>query len=216
MSSTLLILSICLYIFSMMASLLLGMASKKFSEKAIRIPLLFHVILLLITLFLTLSDHSSCTYFMLFSFCSATLLSIWILRKKTSSLPLKIYFSLPLFSILLFIYSPGRLMHIITGNNNVYREEIKIDLSDNYFLIEQRNLFSAAQDSSKYKLIKQSGFYKKTLARDIFVDDSIVSGKLIKYDEDTAIVELFFENDSVGRVGLKPGMKSKGIKKGKE
>ena len=204
MSPTLLILSICLYLMSLVASLLIGMASKRFSPTAIRIPILIHFGLLITTLLLYFLDVPIYHSFMLITFCSGLILSVWALRKKEHSLPIKIYFGVFLLSIILFTSSPGKLFYLISGNIHQYRAEKKIDLQDNYFLIEQRSMFTVPSDSTPYKIVKQNGFYKKTLLRDVFIEDEIDEGRLILANEDTIVLELTFNKIDKMRLGFRP------------
>lgn len=206
MSPTLLILSICLYLMSLVASLLIGMVSKRFSPTAIRIPILIHFGLLTTTLILYFLDVPLHHSIMLITFCSGLLLSVWVLRKKEHFLTIKIYFGLFLVSIILFITSPGKLFYLISGNIHKYKVENKIDLQENYFLIEQRSLFSLPSDSTPYKIVKQYGFYKKTLLRDVFFEDEINEGRLILANEDTIIIELSLKTRNKQIRGFKPGV----------
>jgi hypothetical protein len=213
MSPTLLILSICLYLMSLVASLLIGMVSKRFSPTAIRIPILIHFGLLIIALllyFLEVSLHHS---LMIITFCSGLLLSVWALRKKEHHLLFKTYFGLYLLSIILFISSPGKLFYLISGNIHQYKAEKKIDLQENYFLIEQRSMFTVPSDSTPYKIVKQSGFYKKTLLRDILVEDEIDEGRMILANEDTIVIELTFKEIGKKRLGFKGKLSKNSIYK---
>ena len=206
MSPTLLILSICLYLMSLVASLLIGMVSKRFSPTAIRIPILIHFLLLTTTLILYFLDVPLHHSIMLITFCSGLLLSLWTLRKKEHSLPIKIYFGLFLLSIILFISSPGKLFYLISGNIHQYKAEKKIDLHDNYFLIEQRSMFTVPSNSTPYKIVKQNGFYKKTLLRDVLVEDEIDEGRMILANEDTIVIEFSFKSKGKQIQGFKPGV----------
>jgi hypothetical protein len=213
MSPTLLILSICLYLMSLVASLLIGIASKRFSPTAIRIPILFHFLLLITSLLLYFLDVPLHHSFMLITFCSGLLISVWTLRKKEHSLPIKIYFGIFLLSIILFISSPGKLFYLISGNIHQYKAEKKIELQDNYFLIEQRSMFTVPSDSTPYKIVKQSGFYKKTLLRDILLEDEIDKGRMILATEDTIVVEFSFKSKNKQIRGFKPGNQKNTLRK---
>lgn len=213
MSPTLLILSICLYLMSLVASLLIGIASKRFSPTAIRIPILIHFLLLITSLLLYFIDVPLHHSFMLITFCSGLLISVWTLRKKEHSLPIKIYFGIFLLSIILFISSPGKLFYLISGNIHQYKAEKKIELQDNYFLIEQRSMFTVPSDSTPYKIVKQSGFYKKTLLRDILLEDEIDKGRMILATEDTIVVEFSFKSKDKQIRGFKPGNQKNTLRK---
>ena len=206
MSPTLLIFSICLYLMSLVASLLIGMVSKRFSPTTIRIPILIHFTLLIITFLLFSLDVPLHHSLMLVTFCSGLLISVWSLRKKEHSLPIKIYFGVFLLSSILFISSPGKLFYLISGNIHQYRAEKKINLQENYFLIEQRSMFSVPTDSTPYKIVKQSGFYKKTLLRDVFFEDEIDEGRMILANEDTIVIEFSFKTKDKQIRGFKPGV----------
>ncbi|MBK7964069.1 MAG: hypothetical protein IPK10_01250 [Bacteroidetes bacterium] len=151
--------------------------------------------------FLNVSLHHT---FTLITFCSGLLISVWALRKKEHSKIIKIYFGLFLFSIFLFIASPGKLFYLISANIHQYKAEKKIDLQENYFLIEQRSMFSLPSDSTPYKIVKQYGFYKKTLLRDVYFEDEINEGRMILANEDTIVVDLNFNKTDKTRFGFRP------------
>lgn len=96
-----------------------------------------------------------------------------------------------------------------------YRPEKKIDLQDNYFLIEQRSFLSIPSDSNPYKIVKQRGFYKKTLLRDVTFEDEINEGKMILANEDTIVLELSFKSHKKQLFGFKPGVGRNKIQKNK-
>jgi hypothetical protein len=198
---------------SLVASLLIGIASKRFSPTAIRIPILIHFLLLITSLLLYFIDVPLHHSFMLITFCSGLLISVWTLRKKEHSLPIKIYFGIFLLSIILFISSPGKLFYLISGNIHQYKAEKKIELQDNYFLIEQRSMFTVPSDSTPYKIVKQSGFYKKTLLRDILLEDEIDKGRMILATEDTIVVEFSFKSKDKQIRGFKPGNQKNTLRK---
>jgi hypothetical protein len=198
---------------SLVASLLIGIASKRFSPTAIRIPILIHFLLLITSLLLYFIDVPLHHSFMLITFCSGLLISVWALRKKEHSLPIKIYFGIFLLSIILFISSPGKLFYLISGNIHQYKAEKKIELQDNYFLIEQRSMFTVPSDSTPYKIVKQSGFYKKTLLRDILLEDEIDKGRMILATEDTIVVEFSFKSKDKQIRGFKPGNQKNTLRK---
>lgn len=213
MSTTLLILTICLYLTSLVGAILIGIGSKQFSQKAIRWPIFFHIALLTTALLLTFSEQFIAHYFILFAFCSGLLLSFWALRKKEYRLPVRIYFGAYLLSVLLFLTAPGKLFYLISGNIEQYKDERKIDLQDNYFLIEQRSLLASPNDPVAYKIIQQRGFYKKTLQRDIFFEDDIKSGKMILANADSLILDLTYKNKGKMRVGLKCDLSKNSIQR---
>jgi len=74
-------------------------------------------------------------------------------------------------------------------------------------------MFTVPSDSTPYKIVKQSGFYKKTLLRDILLEDEIDEGRMILANEDTIVVEFSFKSKDKQIRGFKPGNQKNTLRK---
>ncbi|MBL7922789.1 MAG: hypothetical protein JNL88_01185 [Bacteroidia bacterium] len=213
MDAVQLIITICLYIVSIVISLLLGMTSRRFNPESIRLPVAFHLILLFLALVFALifQGHAISQYMILFSICSGLSLSGWALRNTYLKRPLKIYFGLFLFTVPLFLWSPSLLFYSISGNYGHYRPEQEFRLQSNYFLVEQQSMLHTGMEPVKYKVIRKYGIYNKTLARDLDFRKRLVAVELVRLSEDTLVLEGRLETGQSSRLGVKPGMKKNKI-----
>ena len=113
-----LILTICLYIISIVLSLLLAITSRKFRDESIRMPLALHLVLAIFTVIFafTFPGQPISEYLMLFAVCSGLSLSVWALKNKYLSLPVRLYLGAYLFTIGIFLWSLSLLFYTISGN----------------------------------------------------------------------------------------------------
>ncbi len=137
-----LIITICVYILSLVLALLLGMAGKKFRNESIRLPLAFHLVLLSLTLifFLSFPAQEMSKYLLLFSVCSGLSLSAWAIRNSSLNMLFRIYLASYLLSLFVFLWSPALLFYSISGNYQKFRNEQAFNLKDNYYLVEQQSM----------------------------------------------------------------------------
>jgi hypothetical protein len=183
------ILTISLYFFSILFSLLLFVLNKSISNNIGKLFLVFHFFLLIIwivsQLFAGKTNNGFDIVFLLF-ICFGIISSGFYLR-KTGYKRLKIYTSLYLLTILFFVISPSRTIGFIgTGTLNFYNPN-KIHITENYYLIEQIAITDVTTAQNSYKVIREMGFYHRTIKRDIPLFDSINSIKLINYKRDSIL-----------------------------
>ena len=114
MNNILLIITITAYIISIAGCLILSIALRNVSLIKLKIPLLIHVVLILVfaIIYILNSEFYILHYLFLAFVCSGLILSGTILR-SAALLPMKIYFSLFLFSVLFFLVSPSHLFRTI-------------------------------------------------------------------------------------------------------
>ncbi len=208
-----LILTICLYIISIVLSLLLAITSRKFRDESIRMPLALHLVLAIFTVIFafTFPGQPISEYLMLFAVCSGLSLSVWALKNQYLSLPVKLYLGAYLLTIGLFLWSPSLLFYTISGNYGIYREEQQFNLTANYYLVEQQSMIKTLDLPIRYKVIQKFGIYNKTLARDLDFGNTLASASLVTLNDDTLIIEGQYINRQKARIGMRPGMKSNQI-----
>jgi len=208
-----LILTICLYIISIVLSLLLAMTSRKFRDESIRMPLALHLVLAIFTIIFsfTFPGQPISEYLLLFAVCSGLALSAWALRNNYLGWPAKIYLASYLLTIGLFIWSPALLFYSISGNYGIYREEQQFHLSKNFYLVEQQSMIKSLDLPVRYKVIQKFGIYNKTLARDLDFGNTLAAASLVTMNDDTLIIEGQYAGRQKARIGIKPGIKKNQI-----
>lgn len=210
-----LVFTICLYIIALVLAMILAMVSRRWPGEKIHMPLALHALLLLLAVVFGLMFKGAgwTGYFLILSVCSGVALSGWAIRNKSLAIPLRIYLSLYLLSVGLFLWSPSQLFYLISGNSDKYRKEQQFHLGKNYFLVEQNSMFSTGKEPSQYKFIQKYGIYNKTWVRNIDFGQSISKVSLLQFSEDTLVLQAEV-GDSVLTAGFRPGMKKNRISKG--
>lgn len=214
MDPILLVFTICLYILSMVVSLLLGMTAKRLTGSSIRFPAAVHFTLLFlaISFLFILKTGPIGNYLLLLAVCTGTALSGWALRNEWIRKPLRFYLIAWLLLIPVFLWSPSRIFYAISGNYAHFNPEQQFNLQSNYYLVEQQSMLQE-QKITKYKVIRKFGIYNKTLARDIDFGNRLVKVKLIELRDDTLILEGLRADQTLHRIGIRPGMKKNTITK---
>lgn len=205
MSPTLLITAIIFFILSLASSLILAIADKK--QRLFRPVSIVHFILLgaCLTAFILVRDKSAWHYLLLFSVSTGLLLSASAIRSRSLQIVMRVYFSCYLLLIIVFIASPATLFYGISGNSTQKPNEQHFLLGDNYYLVEQQSLFHPEEVDIKYKVIRKSGMYAKTISRDLSYGFRLDSAKMILSKSDTMIVRGYSSLQSADR-GFRPGM----------
>ena len=158
--------TIILYILSLIAGLFLMAVVKSITKKKFFFVASIHILSLLIFLLNRKAEipntESSGNFTFLFFICSGIMLAGLAWRSQVH-LVFKIYFTLFGFTIILFIFSPSRLMvFLLTGK---YSETMgkTFPVGENYFL-EQQNTSAGIH---LFKLISKHGLFHETIQRDI-------------------------------------------------
>ena len=183
MNNDLLIITITAYIISIAGCLILSIALRNVSLIKLKYPLLIHAFLTIVfaIIYIVNSQLPILHYLSLTFVCSGLVLSGIILRSD-AMLPMKIYFSLFLLSILFFLISPSHLFRTISfswKNNDLFQT---FHIRSNYFLEEQQGMLNLSDDQTKYKVIQSFGVFHKTIARDINFGHRLDSIRLILFN----------------------------------
>lgn len=212
MDPILLVFTICLYILSLVVSLLLGMTSRRFAAESIRLPFAVHAILIFLSIVFLVGFSGQILghYLLLLGICSGIALGGWAIRNTWLGWPLRIYLFAFLLSIPVFLWSPSSVFYSISGNYDKWKPEQEFNLESNVFLVEQQSMLQE-QVKVRYKVIRKFGIYNKTLIRDVDFGSRLSSAKLIELTSDTLILEGVNQSRALVRLGLKPGMKKNTI-----
>ena len=201
MQSQLFILAITCYLISLVATLTGSFFFKLIPSKIITLLIVFHFLVLAAWLILNfttdnVTDSKTGNLFFLAAFCLGIIVSGIILR---SGFPvyLKIYFSLFLLSVPVFVVSPSRVLgFIVSGNFNTVNPK-RFHVSENYFFIEQQSAGTENNDTLYYKLVREMGMFHSTLARNVALPTGTDSVKKMgSMDSDDLKFLVYFHNDS--------------------
>ena len=208
MNGQLLIISISLYIISIIAALILAIAGKKISSQFFKIFSFAHFsfALALIILFLLTEVNVLSQWLTLLFFCSGLIFS-GIIFRKIKNLFIKLYFLLFPFILVFFVYSPARFFKTIyTGDFNNFKSN-PIALSNNYFLAQQ-DIFYETEKGFNYKIYHKKGLINETIATGITTEEKIDSVEILLIEPgDTLVIRTY--NASTGSNDISVSLKSK-------
>lgn len=188
MNSQLLIVSISLYIISIIASLIVAIAGQKISSLFLKVFSFAHFsfAFVLIILFLFTEANILSRWLILLFFCSGLIFSGIILRKINSRIT-KLYFLIFPVTLVLFIYSPTRFFKTIYTGEFKNLKSNSIALSNNYFLTEQ-DIFSETEKGFNYKIYHKKGLINETVATGITTIEKIDSVEVLLLKPNDSLV----------------------------
>lgn len=186
MSSTLFILTITCYLLSLVATLIASFFARLIPSKVVVSAIILHLIFLAGFIFAPQNPNplefpGSSNYLFLAFFCSGILISGVLLRQSFHPL-LKGYFILYLLSALLFIFSPSRMLGFIASGQPDSFNPPRFHVADNYYLVGQDRTTRTAGSNVSFKLVREMGFFHKTLSRNIILPQATDSVKLLRYE----------------------------------
>jgi len=172
------------FISAVIAGLALMVGGRKMSPATFRILASFHAMFLfafLASLMLRSSGPVNAkNYFFTAFICSGLVLSGLAWRIQLPK-PARIYFSLFIICIPLFLISPSMLLNfLVTGNYSSTTGEA-VHLRGRFYL-ERQNTFHETGEVPYYKVIAKRGLFHKTIQRDIVFGGSVDSVKVLDLD----------------------------------
>jgi hypothetical protein len=202
MSSTLFILTITCYLLSLVATLTASFFARLIPGKLVNAAVILHVLFLISYLFapgstnpLSLPGWSN--YLFIAFFCSGILIS-GVLVRKPYHLILKGYFLLYLLSAMVFIFSPSRMLGFIASGQPDSFNPPRYHIADNYYLVGQDRSGGSEQGNIAFKLVREMGFFHKTLTRNILLPPATDSLKLLEYQEQKGMkIRAFFLSGNI-------------------
>jgi len=214
MEPGLFILTISLYLVSLVASLISAFFYRHISFRVVNVVLIFHILVLLTWIIFPagkhdLSNPGTSNYLFLSYFCSGILLAGIILRGRYH-ITAKIYFILFLLSLVFFLVSPSRLIGFIaSGMIDAYSPD-RIHLSENYFLVQQNETSVVPHpDSVYYKAVREMGMFHKTLIRDIALPRNYDSVSVRSKQQDENIKLTVYRNRSKTEITIPVAIQNK-------
>lgn len=194
MSAGLLITAIIAYILSLVISLVGMIFSKRINNPWKKRIIIFHAVFFVCYLLsLVFFKATSGNLFLIF-FCFGLTVAGMMVRSNLH-LFLKIYYSAFLFSILIFLYSPSLLFSLLTTQKFPVKKGTEFLLSGNYHLIKEKSMLDVSGTFVKYKIVKRTGKFNKTIVRNISFGHEIDSVAVLKFiDEKEASLRGYFSN----------------------
>lgn len=183
MSGSQLSITLSIYITSMALALIFSILKKKDKGKYFKLLLSIHLTLLMFFIICKFSMplYNYTGYVFLFFFCSGIITGGYIFRSH-APLSLRIYFSLYVLSIVVFIFSPSLLVKAISFRLEQNEKPNHYHLTSNYFLEEEASMLNISDTMVKYKVTRHFGVFHKTLARNISFGDRIDSLKILSFN----------------------------------
>jgi hypothetical protein len=187
MSPLLLITAIIFYILSLVISLVMMIISKNINAQWRKVILLFHLFLSAAALvsFLFFKDDAGIIFMIFFCFGIA---AAGMVIRSSSVLLLKIIYALFLSSVLIFLYSPSLLLSLLIQQKFPETKGTEFLLRDNYYLAKEQSLLGISKDKAKYKIIRRTGKFNKTMKRNISFGHEIDSLKVLSFDSNKNIL----------------------------
>ena len=202
MSPPLFILTITLYLVCSVASVVASFFAKNIPSRLINTVIIFHFLVLLFWFFIrneidTVLNPGTSNYLFLVLFCSGLLVAGNLLR-KSYPIYLKIYFSLFLVSILVFIFSPSKVLGFIASGDISAINPKRYKIMESYYFIEQQSIMRSNKDqNSSFKVVREMGFFHKTLAREVLLPQKTDSILMLDFKENKNIfVRIYFNNNN--------------------
>ena len=184
MTATQLTLTLSLYILSVAFAFILSLIRFKNSIFNWKFIGIIHV-LLFIVFFLfkyVFQANNSSRYFFLFFFCSGIIAGGYLLRSNAPLL-VRIYFSLFIVSIFVFISSPSYLVRTISMTSIKSNATSFFRLEANYFLEEEQMMMNIPDSAVTYKITQHFGVFHKTLSTNLRFGSRLDSIKLVAFDK---------------------------------
>ncbi|MGI8892094.1 MAG: hypothetical protein ACR2GN_01405 [Bacteroidia bacterium] len=211
MDNQLLIISISLYIISIIAALILGITGKKFPSKFLTIFSYAHISFAIAIIILSLLTYQNTLshYLILLFFCSGLIFSGIIIRKLNNKL-FRLYFAFFPLTLILFIHSPTRFFKTVYTGDFSNLKSNPIALSNNYFL-EKQDLFGETENGFNYKIYRKKGIISETVAG-IFTEEEVDSVQVLLIEpQDTLVMRLYnaFKESTDIAVSLKSEKRNK-------
>jgi hypothetical protein len=196
MSASLLITTIITYILSLVLSLVLMIFSKGINSGWKKGIIVFHTALLVAYLFSLIFFKANPGIVFLVFFCFGVAIAGMMLRSNLHVL-LKIYYSVFLFSIVLFLYSPSLLFSLLGQQKFPAEKKTEFHITGNYYLIKEKSMLAVSNTFVKYKIVKRTGKFNKTLQRNISFYHEIDSVKALKFvPEQEAVLRGYFSSQN--------------------
>jgi len=178
-------LAIILYILSVVAGIIALVAGKHVSKGNFLFGVLLHVLFIILFIVQCISmnkgaDHAPVFQLsFLFTICSGLILC-GVAWKTNAYVIIKIYFSLFSITLLMFLYSPSRMINFLLSARYADTMGKIFHVGENYFLEEQT---SAMDNDARhhYKLVRKHGLYYQTIQRDILFDGNLDSIHVLEF-----------------------------------
>lgn len=175
--------SIIVFITSVIAGVISMIIGKNMSKEKFVLLAVFHAMLLfgfIASIFLR-KESSANNYFFLFFICSGIVIS-GIAWRSQANLALKVYFSLFVLTIGMFILSPSRLANFLLTTKYADTLGESFLVKENFYL-ERQSSSMRAEQKPLYKLIRKRGIFHSSIQRDLDFGGKLDSIKVLEFDK---------------------------------
>lgn len=179
-------LAIILYILSVVAGVIAMIAVKNISPSKFLMGVAVHLIFILLFLFMLFARKQPSAYpsffnlSFLFFICSGIILFGLTWQSKTALL-LRIYFALFACTILLFVFSPSRMINFLLTQRYADTLGQVFSVGEDYFIEEQSSSMRVDTSIAHYKLIKKHGLFHETIQRDLLFNGNLDSIHVLQF-----------------------------------
>ncbi|MFM7824410.1 MAG: hypothetical protein ACKPB3_11635 [Bacteroidota bacterium] len=188
MSEFLFISTLFFYLLSVVGCLLLFLFSRNISFGTSKSIVITHFAIGFVFLLFYLLKFNTPNWIYLSFWCTGILIAGDVARKSFPKIA-KAYFLFFLLTVPVFIVSPSRIISLVAGKGFGNPGEGRYRIIDNLYLVKTSEPVDSL-GKHKYKLIKEMGFFHKTLARGIPVPDKIDSISIQRNPNSDNIKEL--------------------------
>lgn len=182
-------LSLFVFIASLIAGLALMIAGKDMKRDRFLLLSALHGIFLfgfIASILLKKNDSENIyNYFFMAFVCSGIILSGLSWRSQ-SPFALRIYFSIFILTIPMFLFSPSMLLNFLLTMNYSSTSGPVFQVTGRYF-IERQTTTTSADGIPHYKLIVKKGMFHETILRDIIFGGTLDSLRLIEFEKGIGI-----------------------------
>jgi len=189
MSPDIFILTLGLYLFCVVASLLFAIFHKKITDLWAVVFFILHIVLgigFVVTELITDKQSGFSVLFMFFFCCGILTAGLFIRRIKYKWI--KLYSLIYLFSVVFFLVSPSKMVGFIATGQYDYYQPDRFHVFENIYLIEAVNLMDQGSTGTTYKIIREMGMYHRTIERNIDIPFNIKAVSLEKFQKDTLLI----------------------------
>ncbi len=162
-------LTLSLYILAVLGGLILMISFRRLPRQAFNRLAFTHWLLAggaILSFVLVKNPDPEAPHYLLFTFIISGVLLSGLVWRVTTALPLKIYFSLFALTFPLFLFSPSMLVNFLLTFRYTDSLGKTFDLGNRYFIEEQQAVLRS-KSAVQYKLVRKTGIYRSTIARNI-------------------------------------------------
>ena len=162
-------LTLSLYILAVLGGLILMISIRRVPRGTFNRLAVTHGLLgigAILSFVLVKNPDPEAPHYLLFAFIISGVLLSGLVWRVPTAFPVKIYFGLFALTFPLFLFSPSMLVNFLLTFRYTDSLGKTFDLGNRYFIEEQQAVLRS-KSTMRYKLVRKTGIYRSTIARDI-------------------------------------------------